>query len=491
MEIEPGEAGVTSGPAPPSQKVEPVEKDEIRELFYRMRDISRQLSSPFTNYSGYSGWKARQDNAKIFYKQAVFMKDFEDDYPKQAPFTMYYPYYQMLGYDQLRTYFTWRTQVRKGFVKSTSLSYFFLYVYELLNNAGVDSPQDGLDKLTFLRDKYIEYDASIDKYIARWIRDYRIYYDLPDPAGAACSFELYCAISAGYDIRKSAFFTEGTKSQIEDCFCFVMGKIKQGFSNAGIRFDNVFFRPGGKMTIWKPFRDALFFDRIEQRDRRVVLSEKEIYLCKGGKWIFSAHITTEKGRRFIGYVMKKMESILREIAKYKYKITAGIDMVNPETFRKLTKSGIDIEKIVQSATLEFYRESTKTVVTVDQASLARIRMEALATQEALTVPEQADQNIFEDFADGNACAGRPPEPEPAPDGWGSLKEVLSESELQALAVILQGGDIKQFAYDNNVMLEVLADGINEKSADFIGDNLLDDDFAIYDDYEEQTRRITE
>lgn len=44
------------------------------------------------------------------------MEDFEDDYDGDAPFSMYYPCYQMMGYEQLRTYFSWRSKVRKGFV---------------------------------------------------------------------------------------------------------------------------------------------------------------------------------------------------------------------------------------------------------------------------------------------------------------------------------------------------------------------------------------
>jgi hypothetical protein len=44
----------------------------------------------------------------VFIRQARFMADFEDDYQKLAPFSMFYPYYQMMSYEQLRTYFTWR-----------------------------------------------------------------------------------------------------------------------------------------------------------------------------------------------------------------------------------------------------------------------------------------------------------------------------------------------------------------------------------------------
>ena len=160
-------------------KIEPPEKDEIRDLFYRMRDIARQSRSVFIDYSRFYDRRVQQDNAIVFYQQAVSMKDFEDEYTDQVPFSSYFPYYQMLGYEQLRTYFTWRTQVREGVVKPTSLSYVFLYIYELLNNVGVDSPEDGLAKLVSLWTAFRNHDHSIDKYVLRWFKDYYIYYNLP------------------------------------------------------------------------------------------------------------------------------------------------------------------------------------------------------------------------------------------------------------------------------------------------------------------------
>ena len=85
----------------------------------------------------------------------------------------------MMGYGQLRTYFTWRTKVRQGDILQTSLSYVFLYLYELLNNIGVESPQEGMERLMLLWDAYRVYDESIDKYVLRWLKDYHIYYELP------------------------------------------------------------------------------------------------------------------------------------------------------------------------------------------------------------------------------------------------------------------------------------------------------------------------
>ena len=538
-----------------SQKIIPPETDEIRELFYSMRDIARQYPFPYSNSSRFFDRRVQQGNARIFYKQAIFMKDFEDDYPEQVLFSSYFPYYQMLGYEQLRTYFTWRTNVRRGLVDNTSLSYVYLYIYELLNNIGVDSPVEGLDRLMSFWTSFKIHDSSIDKYLIRWLKDYHIYYDLPQTfkefameydlirhypniEDSQYSFDLFCAISK-YDIRKSAFFTEENSKIIIDCFNFVIKKIRQEFEEAGIKFHDALFHPTKKLVTWTPFRGALFYNWLRQPDRRVVFSENEIYVCINNEWKFSTIITTDRGRQFIAYVMKEMESVLRKVTKYKYKITANIDMMSKETLSKLQSSGILIENIVRSAVIEFYREATKTVVTVDHTSLARIRQEAYSTQEALIVEEQkeasylsqipvrqssAEHSIFADNMAENVIEHSTQHPaeqsdtKPSNAGeydmyqsdageydtmstseadiWVSLGQALKEKELQALAVILQVDgstytNIKEFADHNNIMLEVLVDGINEKAMDYIGDNILDDDFIIYEDYEEQVKGMVE
>jgi hypothetical protein len=511
-------------------KIEPPENDEIRDLFYRMRDIARQCRPVFADDARFYNRQVQQDRAIVFYRQAMFMKDFTDDYPDQVPFSSYFPYYQMLGYEQLRTYFTWRTQVRNGIVRPTSLSYVFLHIYELLNNVGVDSPEEGLAKLVSLWTALRNHDHSIDKYVLRWFKVYHVYYRLPqtfqdfiemhDLAGyypeladPGDVFSLFCGLSK-YDIRKSVFFTDETRKMITGCFEFVMDRIRQHFAAAGILFDDALFRPIKKLKPWKPFQDALFHPWLQQPDRRVIFSENELYVCSQNEWTFSTVLTTEKGRQFISYLLKQMESVLRKITKYKTQISANLNMVNQETLIRLTKSGLHIEKIVQSAVIDFYRETTKAVVMVDHDSLVRIRQEALVTQAALIVEDLAEQNvedrvalIVEDQAeqsDSETASRRlhlpdqnifadPADTEPAQasDIWESFKDILSERELQALAIILQDADIRQFADDNHVMLEVLADGINEKAMDYIGDNLLDDELAIYEDYKGQVKGMVE
>jgi hypothetical protein len=79
---------------------------------------------------------------------------------------------------------------------------------------------------------------------------------------------------------------------------------------------------------------------------------------------------------------------------------------------------------------------------------------------------------------------------PVNDVWERLKDMLNDVEIEALSVVLHGErELKNYADECRIMLEVLVDGINEKAIDIIGDNLLDEEFALYDDYKEQVKEL--
>lgn len=501
-----------------SQKIKAPLKDEIREIFEQMRDIARENRSLLSNCSKFYDKRVQQENSRIFYKQGMFMKDFEDEYQEAVPYTAYFPHYQMMGYKQLRTYFTWRTQVRRGYVTDISLSYAFLYIYELLCNIGVKDPQEGLDKLLFFWENFRNYNDSVDKYVLRWLKDYHIYYELPQSfrefieksklamyypelTASEDNFDLFCTISK-YDIRRSVFYTDDKAKLIKDCFYFTIDRLKKVFAEKGINFEDIIFYPTKKMSVWTPFKDALFYPWLRQRDRRVVFSAKEIYICSQNKWTFSTVLTTESGRQLVGYVMKQMESVLRQAVKYKYRLTAGIHTVNTAAVNRLLNEGISLEKVITDAVIEFYRERTKTIVKVDLHTLDKIRQEALLTQEKLIVPEEEsplqsmnaaalqsmEAVLVQDKVTSFTESMESFEGEP----WKELKKALSQTEREALLLVLNGaGNIKQFAHKHGIMLEVLSDGINEKAMDCIGDSLLDDEFVIYEDYTEQVKGMVE
>ena len=508
-----------------SQQIKKPERDKAQDQFYMMRNIAR-VNNFQSDYNRFFSSEVRRNMARIFCRQGMYMKDFSDNYSEKVPFSSYYPNYQVMSYEQFRTYFTWRDKVRQGSIEESSLSYAFLYIYELLNQIGVDELQAGLNLLLHFWRVFREYNRAVDKYVLRWMKDYHIYYPLhqsfsefirsnnlssyySETAVTDDDFSLYCAASK-YDIRHSAFFADENESPIIDCFYFVLDKMRSTCDEINISFDDMLLQPDKKLSSWQPFRDALFFPGYKQPDRRIVISDREIYVCSQDNWVFSSNLTSNSGKQIISYIIKRMESVLREKTKYKYKLSVRNNLPDHPLMAAFSKAGISIEQLIIQTVDSFYKDATKTVVTVDQSSLARIRQDALETQKKLIVPDQephitlphsADMLSVEEVEttdkvpvnvqlDLSKISDRTTKEttlyfklNSKSDMHHELSDMLSKIEIEALKIILEGNtDIKQFADQQGIMLEVLADSINEKSIDVIGDYLLDNELLIFDDY---------
>ena len=489
--------------------------DPLRLKFFDMRRLA--TDKPFA-----------RDDSELFYKQAKFMEDFTDDYEGDARFFIYYPYYQHMGYEQLRTYFTWRTKIRTGDIQPTSGSYVFLYVYELLNNIGVENPADGLDKLLAVWKTCMEFAPALENYLPEWFKDYHIYYELPRTfadfvkthnmykhysasfllsAEPNDSLELWNSVSI-YNINKSQFYNDGNEQLFKDCFNAVLDGICELCKSSKTSLEELFIYSISKRMPWRPFKRALFHHWLHQDDRSIELPGQERYYCKNNLWSTNLPMYYSTQKEFVGYIIKKTEACLRQAVDYRYKLKTEPDIRYHEYFQELKeldgrRAGLD--NAIEKAVAAFHRNRTRTVVTVDHENLSRIRREALGTQEKLTVPEDmGDFGIRNPkFGMENAPLARADDLGTLPvghgipdaplaradddDGWVALIEALNPLELKALSLILSNdSNIKAFADENGIMLEVLADSINEKAADFIGDSILEtgDGMTIYDEYKD-------
>ena len=484
----------------PTQSISNI-ADEKRALFYSMRQIA--IDDPYYD----------ENNSKVFYRQALFMENFEDDYEEQVPFSSYYPCYQKMGYEQLRTYFTWRTKVREGNVTLTCLSYAFLYIYELLNNIGVIDPQDGLDKLLSFWQDYRTYDTVIDRYMLQWIKDYHVYYPLkhsfqefagdnnlkiyyPTVFGYESdqqdSFELFARISK-YNIKKSVFYNEENCQMINNCFYFILNRLRNIFKENNKCFEDLVFFSIDMASLWVPFSRAIFYPALKQLNRPIAISDKEVYSCQYNQWLYKTVILSESGKQLIGYIMKEMEASLRKAVNFKYTITADLNMCDKEVRKMLKSVGISLPKIIRESVSEFFALSKRKIVTVDIENINQIRQEAIITQEKLIVSDEEDiEKIIilkgpTDILDKKEISAAQEEEIDKPiisDVWVMFIENLTSIEFEAVKLILKGQNIKEFAVKNRTMLEVLIDGINQKAMDYVSDTILeiDDDVSIYDEY---------
>ena len=505
--------------------------DPVRQKFFDMRSLA-------------SGKPFARDDSELFYKQAKFMEDFTDDYEGKAAFFMYYPYYQHMGYEQLRTYFTWRTRARSGELRAAPDSYVFLYIYELLSGIGASDPLDGLGKLMAVWKEFALPGSAFESYLPKWFRDYHIYYDLPHgfedfvreyglqklyplmlilDAGESGSLALWNELSS-YDATKSAFYRDGNEALFCGCFARALAGISDFCAVHGSGIEDLLIYRVSNRIPWRPFRKALFHNWLSQPDRKIIMPGKERYYCQNNAWTASLPLYYSTQADFIGYIIKKTESCLRQAVGYKHKLSADLKIAGYSylELRDMASDIKELDAVIEKSVADFHRETTRTVVTVDHGNLARIRKEALGTQEKLTIPDDGPAYVpgaepaMEPERDGllrgkgfgrgdealgggdtgtgtgtgtdtgtDADAGADADGDGDGDGWAALKNALSPQEIEALRLIFAGNaDIRAFADKAGVMQEVLADGINEKAADLIGDGILEtgDGVTIYAEY---------
>ncbi|MCL2866499.1 MAG: TerB N-terminal domain-containing protein [Clostridia bacterium] len=481
----------------PDMKDTHAANDPIRDLFFQMRSLAAE--NPFA-----------RNNAEVFIKQARFMACFNDDYNGYTEFSSYYPCYQHMGYEQLRTYFTWRSRVRSGDIQPTSTSYVFLYVYELLSCIGVKNPSDGLEKLMTLMRAAGSFAPVLSAYLPQWLKDYHICYTLPHTFNAFIKtyglekyypevylfgqidedcLWLWNGLSV-YDVSKSTFIRDGYGEFLKQCFYEALKSLQAYCKKRGAELGDLFFYRIAKSTAWRPFDKALYYRDDTQLEGLSEFSGN-MPVAKDNRQTADALLPYSDYREMIGYLIKKTEVCARDVEKYKYRITANhkpiLRVLRAVRNLKLTRSEID--KTILKAVMDYKERITRTVVSVDLDNLHRIRSEAMDTRDKLLI----DEDITAELSVTTASAQPSPPPistsavyEALPkDGWAELAALLSPTEHEALRLaILNNSAVKAYCDTKGIMPEVLTDNINIKASDCIGDNIAEwnGSLSLYDDY---------
>lgn len=470
----------------------------------------RRLGLPAFSPAG----RDKRRQAAVFYRQARLMEDFEDDYQGNHPFSMYFPCYQVMDYEQWRTYFSWRSRVRRGRVERTSFSYVFVYLYELIHHIGAADSRDGLDKLALVWDEYRVFEPKLDHYLPGWVKDYYITSGFEAPFDAVIGenerlrrlypsseagdfYDFYAPLSA-YKPEASRFYSEETAGPMRECFNYLAASLVRYQEEGGLEWEKLLFFDQPE-NAWQPFPKALYDPACAGEKSRVVrFSDTEIYWYDAGGWRSTRNrVCRGTGKRLIGQLFKRVEQFYREAAHYRYRLQVDTD--DPEE-----AGGAAFWRRVDSAIAEFYRLSHRKAVTVDPLRLERIRENARITQEKLLAEREEDE-------EASPAAGAPPLEGPvlpgqAPaasgggekaaagaDPWVRLVRSFTPAEREAVRLLLDGAPLpalRELARRSGQMLEVLVDGLNQKALDTVQDTLaeLSDTVIVYEDYREELER---
>ena len=437
------------------------------------------------------GPQSEQSKARTFYRQAMFMRDYEDDLPWTGDFVCYFPTYQDMTIRQLRGYFTWRAAVRRGDFRPIAASAAYLYVYELLNGIEADSPKEVLEKLRAFQTGYLDSgigDGRMRTNLRRWMLEYAILRGLPPETARQFANENLLARDAALAALKepdacddptlfAALCALGGKKIAESPVVKADPRRGASLFSAAWRNASAYRREekrlftlcfGKKSTRrWYPLSNAVFRapSRVEEID--CALSDQRRYRRKNGLWQVTAYDPLFFDLALFRGFLRETDARLRRYLK-----TGRYLKENPAHAWAIPYIDAAIE-----ADQKEREQAAKPTITIDFSGLEKIRREAAGTRDSLLVeeePEEADEAAVP--AEDRAAADLP----------------LDAVQVQILRALLRGEDPAEMIKANHLMPSIAADFINEALIDEIGDTVLrceDDHLTLAEDYIEDLRII--
>lgn len=398
----------------------------LPDQYRKMREISRWQDDP---KGGAGRWLSE---AELFYRQGLLMADFEDDCPYNGTFKSYFPTYNAMSDRQLRGYFTWRAQVRRGTVEETSTSFAFLYLYELICGIGVDDPLDGFKKIKAFWDAYRAFEPGIDRFARVWLQDYAVFHGLdpellrdsktvafdnalielrraarglapapapsdlpparrktseptlPLPPDEAGEERLMTAINAlsTYNLNNSRL-DRSHHRDLRHVACAVYVRMARYYDTH--RKTGIVASLFGEETAmpYTMFASAVFFAPERHEDCEYRLDPIHIYRCQNGFWeCMRIHGSRQKSSK-LGEMMRACDQRLR----------LALDPTHPLKEEKVPKY---LAKIIDDeivAWLSWDAAHLPVKIDIDLSQLGHIRSAAAQTREALLIDEEREDDV--------------------------------------------------------------------------------------------------
>lgn len=156
-----------------SQKTEPDAEDRaFREVLARLKEAQHRAAADGAAAGG------------VFRAMGMAAADYEDVSGLRQRFLAFCPAYDMMTQGQLRTYFAWRTDVRRAMAaaqpvpRPVSSSYAVLYLMELVNGIGTSGPEESCQTAQLFWEAYRRFDFTIDRLALSWLQDLVDYWGL-------------------------------------------------------------------------------------------------------------------------------------------------------------------------------------------------------------------------------------------------------------------------------------------------------------------------
>jgi len=507
-------------------------KQEPYLTFIKMRNVKNEPNS-------------KRGLANKFCQQAEILQKTTDDFDEVSEYVSKMPNFDEMTNAQLRTYLTWKTNYKAGtIVETIPHSYVKLYAFEVINYIEAHNGIKIIEKLSNLLHAY----PDLGEFFTELIKDYYIcnpmdcsFSDLILNSGLESYYPimffgdtniknplLFYGKISNYKIFNSKFYTNDNIDMLNNCFQECLKQAIAFFDENNLDFRSLLINKTNGDKGWKPFRRAIYKFSVKPAKKSTIikLSEGEIYSYSRSQWTNrNAEKLDMAASHLIGFIFKRMESKIREIVKFKSKITAEAETM-VQKIPNNTQNHILISKLmltpsfsdlIDETVVTYFQKNHPNVfinpdsiykkpvkVNVDFSKLSQIRSESAEIQDKLLITNEppaihyANSHIQENKENTGSMidTNNMIKSDELLDEWIILASSLANNQRDVLSIILNGKDVSeklaQFAVNNHLMIEVLLEKINEIALEHIGDNIIetnDNPVYIYDDYANELNRV--
>ena len=513
--------------------------EKIRKTYQEFKKIEQN------NYFGIL------DN-QVFYQQAKYLEDFEDDQTIQEEnISDYYASdstYLGFDYKRFRMYFSWRTLVRKGIMEKLNSRFIRIYINELLNQIGCKDEEDVVKKLIEFWKLVRKLNPRIDNTMPTIMKEFYLLnstklsfseikenypiqiktteIDIDEIQKGIYSHKLfYLNRISSYKIEKSKLLETPYGYLLEGVIEVVFYTLQEEFEKKGLSIQDLLICKSKKEYWWQPLASYSIV-QTKEKDKQITIGN-ETYECIGGNWSRKLYKEQYYYRNTIGYLLKTIECVIRNYIGYRKLKRPSTEELSKDYeeyyyIRKVKQNieiikTIELEQIIETTVLNYlkrqripynamkkkkeshleWEQEEKIEVVFNQQQFEEIRKKSEQIQKSLILEET--QEIQQE----NQERKKPKEVAKTrielpileePEGFQSLIRQLTLPEKEIINTLLQKQEVKtrinQIAKQQNQMLEVMISTINEKALETIGDTLIDATMeGIYEDYEEELKQV--
>ncbi len=454
-----------------------------------------------------------QSRSALFVKQAKLLANYEDTYVHEPSVLCYYPTYRDLSDPEPRGYFTWRTALRRGDLQKTHLTYAFLHIYELLNLAGPETPEDGYRQLTAFRTNYGALDNRVISYLNRWITDFIVYHRL-DPKLLADSPEVLhhnsvsvfaslpdrsdeelleaLKILAPAWLKRSKFYRDHPK-EMDAVLVRVLRKVYAHYSGGKRTMVEIFCGPR-VTTPMHLFDGAVFNSRAKKSEAVYRPDDSRVFTCKNGLWYAEQNLCNECSTQKLEGLVKSVDALMRPHWGNNYSIQKPTDtkwlntLIEKEIRAVLELQRAEAEAASRQAAEAARKAAEENRFRFDRSRLDAIRRDSEITRDKLIVDEEQEELPPELPAE--PASHTPPTPTDPETASPPADSPLPPEEYRLLQSLLYGGSL-DWIRQEGLMLSVLTDSVNDILYDTFSDTVLtsEEPPELIEDYIEELKEM--